>query len=251
MTASYRVQEFAELAGVTVRALHHYDRVGLLRPKRTRTGYRLYQAADLARLEQIVALKFLGIPLKRIKAVLEREGRELPAALRRQRLALEEKRRLLDCAIEVIRSAEDSLRDGQKPDSALFTKIIEVIEMQNNTDWMKKYHTDESWEKIKQRRPQWTPELQERVSREWTELFRDVEAALGEDPRSARAQALGNRWARLVEGFTGGDPDIATGVSNLYRDRANWPAQFQQQMAPFRNPEVWGFMQQVLVCRKA
>ncbi len=46
-----------------------------------------------------------------------------------------------------------------------------------------------------QRRPQWSPELQERVSREWTELFRDVEAALGEDPRIAKPQALAYRWS--------------------------------------------------------
>jgi len=39
---TYKIQEFAELAGITVKALHHYDRVGLLKPSRTRTGYRLY-----------------------------------------------------------------------------------------------------------------------------------------------------------------------------------------------------------------
>jgi len=63
----YRASEFAALAHVTVRALHHYDRLGLLRPKqRSRAGYRLYSARDFARLEQIVVLKFLGIPLKQI-----------------------------------------------------------------------------------------------------------------------------------------------------------------------------------------
>jgi DNA-binding transcriptional MerR regulator len=51
-----RVQEFAELAGVTVRALHHYDRLGLLKPRRTESGYRMYSARDLERLEQVVAL---------------------------------------------------------------------------------------------------------------------------------------------------------------------------------------------------
>ena len=49
---SYRVQEFAELAGTTVRALHHYDRLDLLKPRRTDAGYRLYQSHDLERLER-------------------------------------------------------------------------------------------------------------------------------------------------------------------------------------------------------
>jgi DNA-binding transcriptional MerR regulator len=57
----YQANEFAELAGVTVRALHHYDRLGLLKPSgRTNSGYRLYTDRDLVRLEQIVVLKFLG-----------------------------------------------------------------------------------------------------------------------------------------------------------------------------------------------
>ena len=53
---SYQAQEFAQRAGVTVRALHHYDRLGLLSPNgRTAGGYRLYVDRDLVRLEQILA----------------------------------------------------------------------------------------------------------------------------------------------------------------------------------------------------
>ena len=91
-----KAREFAELAGVTVRMLHHYDRIGLLRPRRSPAGYRIYREADLPRLEQIVALKFLGMPLKQIRGLLDRDGRDLPGALRSQRAALEEKRRMLD-----------------------------------------------------------------------------------------------------------------------------------------------------------
>ena len=81
----YKVREFAELSGVTVRALHHYDRLGLLRPKRTRNGYRAYNEQDLVRLEQIVALKFVGLPLRRIKALLDRDELDFAGALRMQR----------------------------------------------------------------------------------------------------------------------------------------------------------------------
>src|SRR5215467_4364439 len=106
MGKAMRVQEFAALAGVTVRALHHYDRLGLLKPRRNGAGYRLYATRDLERLEQIVALQFLGIPLKQIKAMLEKDPRGLPAALRMQRSVLEAKRRMLDLAIGAIRDAE-------------------------------------------------------------------------------------------------------------------------------------------------
>ena len=60
------------MAGVTVKALHHYDRLGLLSPSRTEAGYRVYSARDLETLEQIIALKFLGLPLKKIAEVMRR-----------------------------------------------------------------------------------------------------------------------------------------------------------------------------------
>src|SRR6266550_867177 len=105
---SYQVHEFAELAGVTVKALHHYDRLGLLTPRRTEAGYRVYTDHDLERLEQIVALKFLGLPLRQIKTVLERTALALPDALRAQRQAIEEKQDLLTRAVRAIRAAEES-----------------------------------------------------------------------------------------------------------------------------------------------
>ena len=241
------VQEFGKLAGVTVRALHHYDRLGLLRPRRTEAGYRVYCARDLERLEQIVALKFLGIPLKQIKA-MERAELELPDALRMQRTVLEEKRKLLDRAILAIKAAERSIAPGRPADSALLTKIIEVIEMQNDNSWTEKYYSPEARAKIDERKKEWTPELQAQVSKQWTELFADVEAALDEDPASEKAQALAARWKALVAGFTGGDPEIGKGLNKLYADRPNWPAAAKEQMASFGNPKVWEFMGRVMKC---
>src|SRR5215469_16673147 len=95
----YRAQAFATLAGVTVRTLHHYDQLGLLRPRRSESGYRLYGERDLERLEQIVALKFLGMPLKQVRTLLDRDCLDIAAALRVQQRILEEKRRQLDRAI--------------------------------------------------------------------------------------------------------------------------------------------------------
>lgn len=57
MTEQFKVKQFSELTGVTVRTLHHYDRIGLLQPKqKTARGYRLYSEADMLRLQQILTL---------------------------------------------------------------------------------------------------------------------------------------------------------------------------------------------------
>src|SRR5262245_65668702 len=116
----YRIQEFARLAGVTVRALHHYDRLGLLKPSgRSEAGYRLYRDCDVARLEQIVVLKFLGLPLKQIGRLLKRES-PLGATLQLQQMVLAEKRQQLDAAIRAIERAERSLHAAREPDWGLF-----------------------------------------------------------------------------------------------------------------------------------
>jgi MerR family transcriptional regulator, thiopeptide resistance regulator len=85
VSSSYRIQEFADLSGVTVKALHHYDRLGLLKPGRTDSGYRVYVDADLERLEGIIALKSLGFSLSQVGAILASGSIALPDALRAQR----------------------------------------------------------------------------------------------------------------------------------------------------------------------
>lgn len=249
-TKLHRTHEFATLAGVTVRTLHHYDRLGLLKPKRNGAGYRLYAAGDLARLEQIVALKFLGLPLKQIRTLLNRDRLALTDALQRQRRVLEEKRRLLDRAIKAIAEAELKIRSGERLEPQVLKRIIEVINMQSNSDWMTKYYSEEGRAKVEARKHLWSPELQERVSKQWSDLFRDVEAALGEDPASEKVQALAERWMKLVEEFTAADPDITQGLKNLYKDRPNWPAEPQEQMKQFSNPKVWNFIHEAIALRK-
>lgn len=225
----YRASEFAALTGVTVRTLHHYDRAGLLRPNaRTGAGYRLYGAREFARLQQILTLKFIGLPLEEIRGLLDRRALDLAETLRLQREALTRKRRQLDMALRAVREAESVVsRGGGEPDWDAFKKIVEVITMQHDTEWMKKYYTEEQLADLARRG---TPEVLERGQREWQRLLGEVEAAAAEglDPASERAQSLAARWEGLIEEFTGGDPDIRENLGRLYADQANWPSTFQQ-----------------------
>lgn len=219
----YQASEFARMTGVTVRTLHHYDRLGLLKPSgRTAAGYRLYGERDFARLQQIVTLKFLGLPLKQIKSLLEQNALGLATTLRLQRELLAERRRQIESAIEAIERAENLISSGGEPDWQALAKIIEVIEMQNNWDWVKKYYTKEQLAELARRG---TPEVLERGQRDWALLIKEVEQAIadGVDPKSERAQALAARWHALIEEFTGGDPEILANLKRLYKDQANWP----------------------------
>jgi MerR family transcriptional regulator, thiopeptide resistance regulator len=244
----FKTQEFARLAGVTVRALHHYDRLGLLKPKqRSPSGYRLYSARDFGRLEQIVVLKFLGMPLKQIRGLLETDGK-LAQALLRQQAVLAEKRRQLDRAVTAIKNAQQHFDAHREPDWNLLKYVVQEIEMQNSTDWTKKYYSPEAQEKVEERKKLWSPELQERVSRDWAALFAEVEAALGEDPAGAKAQELAGRWMKLVGEFTGGDPEIQTGLNAMWADQGNWPERLQKSYGV--KPELMEFIGKAMKIRK-
>jgi DNA-binding transcriptional MerR regulator len=86
------VSELASAAGVSVRTLHHYDEIGLLRPQdRTDAGYRLYGDAEVRRLHEILLWRSMGFPLDEVRALLDDPGRDALEAMRlhRDRLAAE------------------------------------------------------------------------------------------------------------------------------------------------------------------
>lgn len=224
----YLAREFSERAGVTVRTLHHYDRLGLLKPSGyTAAGYRLYGERDLARLQQIVTLKFIGFSLKQVRELLDRRELDLRATLRLQRTVIKEKLNHLERVVETIERAEHLMSSGAAPDWESFRKIVEVINMQNDMEWVKKYYTEEQLEELAARN---LPGVHERAQRDWAALIKEVEEAIGagEDPAGERAQALAARWSNLIEQFTGGNPAIAENLRRLYADQANWPSTFQK-----------------------
>jgi DNA-binding transcriptional MerR regulator len=185
VSSTYRVGEFAKLAGVTVRTLHHYDKVGLLRPKRDAGGYRAYTVRDLELLEQIVVLKFVGIPLRQIARLLRASPRLLAANLRAQRGTLEKKRQLLERAIAAVGDLEAAVAAGTAaPDT--FKRIIEVIEMQDDANvWTQQY--DELVSKKVERLRALSPEALSDLRSQWTALVIEIKGALMEDPADPKA----------------------------------------------------------------
>ena len=245
----YQAHEFARRSGVTVRTLHHYDRLGLLKPSRyTQAGYRLYSERDLARLQQIVTLKFIGLSLKEIKGILSQKSFDLATALRAQREIITEKRRQLGLAVKAIEKAEKVMVPNREPDWETFKKIIEVINMQSNMEWTKKYYSDEAREEVAKRAGTIPPEVIEQGQRDWAALIKEVESAVagGEDPASAKSQALAGRWVSLIRGFTGGNPAIQEGLNKMYADKANWPASFPK---PYGD-DVEAFIRQAMAASK-
>jgi DNA-binding transcriptional MerR regulator len=218
----WKVGELATRTGLTVRTLHHYDAIGLLSPSgRTESahnsGHRLYTAADLARLHQILCLKQLGFSLEQVKEYMTRadyDPREVVrlhlAKVRQQATELA----ALGDRLEALAKTLDTA-DAVSPDT--FLETIEVMTM------IEKYYTPEQLEQLKERKERVGEARIQEVQAEWPKLMAEVQAAMdaGADPADPKVQELAKRWVGLVNEFTGGDPGIFKSLSNMYQNEAN------------------------------
>lgn len=111
----YTINKLAKLAGVSVRTLHYYDEVGLLKPSTTqKNGYRIYEETELLKLQQILFFRELDFPLEEIKQILSSSSFNIQRALRDHRAMIELKKRRLSGLIKTIDQTLKKL-DAQKP----------------------------------------------------------------------------------------------------------------------------------------
>jgi DNA-binding transcriptional MerR regulator len=107
----FSVRQLASLATVSVRTLHHYDKIGLLKPSlRAESGYRYYGRAELFRLQQILLYRELDFPLARIMQLLDEEGFDLVKALEEQHSELKKQKARLSLLLLTIEKTMNHLK---------------------------------------------------------------------------------------------------------------------------------------------
>ena len=132
----YRINELAELAGVSVRTLHHYDRIGLVRPQRKANGYRVYQAKDVARLQQVLLFRACGLALTDIGRIFDDPSFDETDALREQLARLQEQRESLD---RIIATVEKTLAAQEKGTQMTDTDRFDGLKAKAIADNEKRY----------------------------------------------------------------------------------------------------------------
>lgn len=238
----YTTSQFARKASVTARTLRFYDKVGLLSPSEyTEAGHRLYSDKDLWSLQQILALKFLGLSLEEIKVCLQTDPERLQETLTTQKAMMREKRIQLDAVIQALEKAE-ALPWGNRGDWESLINVIQVMQMEQNKEWVNKYLTPEQQQKIVEisstsYSPEaaqklaewgknWTEEDQKRVSQQWDAVFAELRrlAAEGKDPTGAEGQALAKQHSELIGQFTRSDADVMAGLKQWWKNYDELPA---------------------------
>ena len=209
-----RVGEAARTTGLTVRALHHYDEAGLVRPsERTAAGHRLYGSRDIARLECVAVLRRAGLGLEDISGALA--SGDVRAALERRLAEVDQE---LAAAADMRRRLVNAIKE---------LKMIE--------------------RKLEQRREAVGDERIAEVEREWGELFAELERhrAVGTDPTDPAVRALAERGDALFAEFHGGDPELVEHAAQAWKRRD--PAEVSRGML---SAELWAYYGEVQAARR-
>ncbi|MFD1291504.1 MerR family transcriptional regulator [Laceyella putida] len=222
MDLYYQTGQFAKKASVTIRTLRYYDQIGLLSPSHhTKTGHRLYTDHDLFRLEQILALKYLGFPLSEIKTVLDEGPQDIKQALALQKRMVKEKLQQMRLLLSTIEHAEHLLSDGQLRWKSII-QLIQAVQMSNqhgDLDW-RKYYSEEAAKKVEERQKTYTAEEAARDQLRWEKVIATFKQAYAQqlpfDHPTVKEAA--QEWQQLIYEFTQGDPAIFSGLKKTYEE---------------------------------
>ena len=227
MRVKYKIGELAKATGLTVRAIHHYDEIGLLKPsQRTESDYRIYDRADVARLQQIISLKELGFPLEQIKTLLDKreysQRQIVDMHLEQMTQELEKRAQVRD----QLQDLANSLEVNENVSIERLIKIIEVINLKHEHVFDPKFTAEEE-AKLASRREELGEEAIAQGENEWPALIASARAHMeaGTPPNDPEVQKIAKRWNELVEMFTGGDQQIANKVKDAYDDSPGFAAE--------------------------
>lgn len=207
------VKEVSELTGVSVRTLHYYDNIGLLKPTEvTPAGYRMYDDTALERLQQILLFRELEFPLKEIRDILESRDFDRNRALEQQIELLTLKREHLDNLITLARGLK--LLGVKYMDFKAFdTRKIDEYSKRAKESWGKTEAYKEFEEKAKNR----TKEEDRNISKLFLDVFLEFGAMKEEDPAGKPTQELVEKLQGFItEHFYHCTPQILQGLGKMY-----------------------------------
>ena len=200
-----KVGELAKRTGLTVRALHHYDSIGLLTAStRSDAGYRLYNRNDIARLHAVQALRQIGLPLHEISSLLSGKPEPLPLIIQRQITAIEHQIEQASELCARLNLLQSRLAKGNEPDMADWLSTLASMSAYG------KYFTASEIKKIFEN---WKP-----IEAKWPPLIAAIRNAMdrGVPPESLEIQPLARRWMDLNFRWMKGDFELMERWGQMY-----------------------------------
>lgn len=211
-----KIGELAARSGLTVRALHHYDDIGLLKPSaRADSGYRLYNRDDVERLHRVQALRKFGMSLADIATFLASPDAPFADVVSQQIAALDQQIKQASTLREQLRRLQQQMTGGGTPALENWLGALEHMSL------YEQYFTLEELKRL----PFWQQEA--RRNAVWRGMVDQVKTliAQGLPSSSAEASALAQRWMETLEHDTAANPEFAQRMTMMMQDERFSPSQ--------------------------
>lgn len=211
------ISEIAKLAGVSVRTLHYYDEIDLLKPSETdaNTGYRYYDESSVERLQQILFYRELDFELKEIVKIMNASDYKKEEALIKQRELLKLKRKRLD---KLIRLLDTNL----KGDNTMSFSEFDMTEIENAREKYAK-EVEERWGKTdayaqsQKKTGKYNKEDWAKIAEKSDAIMKDFAKHIGEAPDSEEVQELVGRWQQFItDSYYDCTKEILAGLGQMY-----------------------------------
>lgn len=214
--AKYSVKQLAKLANVSVRTLHHYDEIGLLKPgMRTESNYRYYGEEELLRLQQILFYKELDFPLAKIAEILDDPFFDIEGALHSHKKELVKRR---DRTRELLKTIDKTLihLKNKKMKAEDMYKGFSKEQAEAYEKEAKEKYGDKIVEESKERVKKMGKEGLAKSVAEQEEISKELSGLMDLDPRDKKVQALIKRHFDVTNKFYTVTPEIYRGLADLY-----------------------------------
>ena len=239
---TYTAHQLAQIAGISVRTLHHYDEIGLLSPARQSNGYRSYDEAELLRLQQILFFRELEYPLENIAKLLAQPDFDMTASLKRHRVQIEQKRlRLAGFLTTIDKTLAKISGEKQMKDEELFEALWDKHEKEYAAEAEERWRSTEAYKQSAERMKKLTKEDHARIIKEGDVLMAELAACIPSGPRSAEVQKLIKRHYEALRTFYEPSPQIYRGLAQMYTEDARFRAYFEKY-----DPRMPEFMREAM-----
>ncbi len=238
----YTVKELSTLAGVSVRTLHYYDQIGLLRPaKIAENGYRQYDDAALMRLQQILFYRELDFSLKEIIALLDAPDFDQIKALESHWDALWAR---LARTERLISTVEDTIHHLKGEKEMSKKKLFAAFSEEVQAEYVKKVEEQYDPETVRASNRKWknySAEKKQAILDEGNQVYEDMIAAMPKGADSAEVQPIVGRWRSHMDYFWTPNLDQLLGLATMYGQSPDFKANFDEM-----HPELADFFREAV-----
>ena len=227
------VGEVAALAGVTVRTLHHYDRIGLLSPSaRTAAGYRQYAPADLDRLHQVLLYRELGFPLEEVATLLDDPSADPEAHLRRQHRLLRDRLERTSAMVEAVEKEMEARAMGiSLTPEERFEVFGEQDPARYDAEAQERWGETDAYRQSKRKTAAYSKDDWVRIKAEGLDLEARFAAALrdGVPPDAEPAMDLAEEHRQsITRNYYDCSPEIHAGLGRMYVQDERFTAHYEE-----------------------